>query len=173
MKQKVDFNLSYSADTIYLKCIFCIVVTIYLSTPPVYAQDSSAQDTNQILTFAGTGAMDGVDYQHAGLRLLLNASDSKKYGVELASIHTVQGDYVSTGFVLEARSRWVNSSIESIGYFGQGSVVQNQPGVVASIGWEPGSSTVFKPYVEFRHKVIFASNSMTDKSLSAGLSVGF
>lgn len=133
-----------------------------------------AQDAVQIRPHAGTGTMGGAEYQHAGARILLNASEDKKYGVEWTKINTAQGDYVAAGVVLEAHMfGWFNTSLGSIGYFGQGNAMPNQPGFVFTIGWEPEGDEVFKPYVAYRHEVIFANQTMTGNALSLGLSVGF
>jgi len=109
--------------------LFCVAIGACFSTFQASAQDiySSSQDKVQdTILFrpqAGIGAMNGVQYWHEGFRLLLNASDTKKYGLEYSRVHTVQGDYIASGIVLEEkRFGWLNLSIGTIGYNGQGRV---------------------------------------------------
>lgn len=121
----------------------------------------------------GFGKLDGNSYQHSGVRLLLNANDKQKYGLELSRINTSLGDNLAVGIVLEQRKfGWFNMSIGSIGYFGQDGR-QNLPGLVSNLGWEPVSNDVFKPFVTLRNDVMFGSKTQYGYALSAGLSLTY
>jgi hypothetical protein len=130
-----------------------------------------AEDTILLRPQAGIGEIDSAQYQHAGFRLLFSASDIKKAGLELTQINTAKGDYVAAGIVLEKKDGWLNLSIGSIGYFGQGAGMQNLPGLVANIGWEPQNKGPLKPFVTLRNDIIFGSKTLTGNSLSLGLAV--
>lgn len=122
----------------------------------------------------GFGKLGGKSYQHAGTRLLLNANDRQKYGLELSRVNTSQGDYLAVGIVLEQRKfGWFNMSIGSIGYFGQGGGVLNAPGLVSNLGWEPVTSDAIKPFVTLRNDVMFGSKTKVGYALSAGLSLTY
>jgi len=136
---------------------------------------ASAQDAFLLRPQAGSGVLDGAHYQHAGFRFLLNANEIQKYGLELTQINTAQGDYVAAGIVLEQRLfGWFNMSIGTIGYYGQGGGAQNQPGLVANLGWEPKTSGPLKPFLTYRNDILFANGkTLVGQALSAGLSIGF
>ncbi len=121
----------------------------------------------------GVGMLDGKNYQHAGARLLLNANDQQKYGLELSRINTSLGDYLAVGIVLEQRKfGWFNMSIGSIGYFGRDGRL-NLPGLVSNLGWEPVSNETFKPFVTLRNDVMFGSKTQNGYALSAGVSLTY
>lgn len=134
-----------------------------------------ADDSVKVRPQAGVGKLDSDTYQHTGLRFLLNASADKKYGLELTRIFSANADYIAAGIVLERKpSGWLNMSIGSIGYFGQGSATLNYPGLVANVGWEPETSGAFKPFLTLRNDVIFVEGkTQFGNALSAGLAVGF
>jgi hypothetical protein len=122
----------------------------------------------------GMGVLDGKSYQHIGTRLLLGANDKQKYGLELSRLNTSQGDYLAVGIVLEQRKfGWFNMSIGSIGYFGQGGGVQNVPGLISNLGWEPVTTDTIKPFVTLRNDVMFGSKTKAGYALSAGLSLTY
>ena len=150
----------------YLTGLFCTLLLAMVPAPSVYAQD-----TIMLRPQAGIGEIDSAHYQHAGFRLLFSASDTKKAGLELTQINTAKGDYVAAGIVLEKKDGWLNLSIGSIGYFGQGAGMQNLPGLVANIGWEPQRAGWFKPFVTLRNDVLFGSKTLTGNCLSMGLAV--
>ncbi len=146
--------------------LFCTALSVLFTAPQCYAQD-----TIMLRPQAGIGELDSTQYQHAGFRLLFSASDTKKAGLELTQISTSRGDYVAAGIVLEKKEGWLNLSIGSIGYFGQGAGMQNLPGLVANIGWEPQKSGLFKPFVTLRNDIIFGNKTLTGNCLSVGLAV--
>jgi hypothetical protein len=122
----------------------------------------------------GVGVLDGKSYQHVGARWLLGANDKQKYGLELSRLNTSQGDYLAAGIVLEQRKfGWFNMSIGSIGYFGQGGSVQNVPGLISNLGWEPVTTDTIKPFVTLRNDVMFGSKTKAGYALSAGLSLTY
>ena len=131
-----------------------------------------ADEPIQIRPHAGVGYLDGATYQHAGLRVLLNAGADKKYGLELTRIYTDKDDYTAAGIVLEQKKfGWFNMSIGPIGYFGMSSGSKHLPGMVVNLGWEADTAKAFKPFVTFRNDVIFADKTISGQSISAGLSV--
>ncbi|TAJ83141.1 MAG: hypothetical protein EPO42_00620 [Gallionellaceae bacterium] len=109
---------------------FCICVAVLASA------SAFAEDSIHIRPQAGFGNLDGDNYRHAGLRLLLNAGGEKKYGLELSRLYTAKADYIAAGTVLEQKKfGWFNLSIGTIGYFGQGGTTPNLPGLIANLGW--------------------------------------
>jgi hypothetical protein len=64
-------------------------------------------------------------------------------------------------------------SIGSIGYFGQGGSVQNVPGLISNLGWEPVTTDTIKPFVTLRNDVMFGSKTKAGYALSAGLSLTY
>ncbi|MDD5056472.1 MAG: hypothetical protein PHQ60_01280 [Sideroxydans sp.] len=123
---------------------------------------------------AGFGSMDGNSYQHAGMRLLFDASSEKKYGLELTRVNTKQGDYLAAGIVLEKKvNGWFNLSIGTIGYLGVNSTTANVPGLVANLGWEPETNGAFKPFVTLRNDILFGDKTRAGTALSAGVAMKF
>jgi hypothetical protein len=122
----------------------------------------------------GVGVLDGGSYQHAGLRVLFDASTKKKYGLELTRVNTKQGDYLAAGIVLEKiESGWFNMSIGTIGYFGMDSTTSNIPGLVANLGWEPETVSAFKPFITLRNEILFGAKTRAGTALSAGVAMKF
>lgn len=123
---------------------------------------------------AGIGTLGGKQYEHAGLRLLTDATDIRRYGLELTRVNTAGQVHVAAGIVLEQRLfGWFNMSIGTIGYFGQGNDARNHPGLVANIGWEPDTNSPFMPFVTLRNDVMFADNTQSGAALSAGFSIKY
>jgi hypothetical protein len=160
--------------------IFCAAIIACCFIHPTNAQDLASvpqekvQDTFLLRPQAGSGVMEGAQYQHAGFRFLLNASETKKYGLEYSRISTAQGDYIARGIVLEDKKfDWLNLSIGSVGYFGQGAGMQNLPGLVGNIGWEPSNKGAFRPFATYRYDMIYGSKTLVGNSFSIGLAVSF
>ncbi len=124
---------------------------------------------------AGIGVLDGKQYEHVGMRLMSNVTDVRRYGLELSYLNSSGNDYVAAGIVLEQRLYgWLNMSIGTIGYFGQGSGSSNYPGIVANIGWEPESFGSFRPFIALRNDVLFTSDkTLNGSSISAGMAFEF
>ncbi len=124
---------------------------------------------------AGFGSIDGNSYQHAGMRILFDASTEKKYGLELTRVNTKQGNFLAAGIVLEKKvNGWFNMSIGTIGYLGMNSATPNVPGMVLNLGWEPETQGALKPFVTMRNDIIlFADKTRSGTALSAGVSVKF
>lgn len=122
----------------------------------------------------GVGMLEGKSYRHLGARFLLEANAEQKYGLELSRLNSSQGDYLAAGIVLEQRKfGWFNMSIGSIGYFGQGGGVQNVPGLVSNLGWEPVTTDAIKPFATLRNDVMFGSKTKIGYALSVGLSMRY
>jgi hypothetical protein len=161
------------------KGIFCAAIIACLCTPLASAQDiastapAKVQDAILFRPQAGIGVMNDVEYRHEGFRLLLNASDTKRYGLEYSRVSTAQGDYIASGIVLEKKEGALNLSIGTIGYNGQSGSTQFRPGVVLNVGWEPVVSGMFRPFVTYHNDVIFADTRLFGHALSMGLAVGF
>ncbi len=149
------------------------VVAVGLCILALVQSRAYADEDVMVRPHAGIGSMDGKQYQHAGIRVLLDASAEKKYGLELTRVNTPQGNYLAAGIVLEqTKFGWFNMSIGTIGYLGRGNTL-NLPGLVANLGWEPETSAAFKPFVTMRNDVLFDKKMRTGISLSAGLSASF
>ncbi|MFW2331330.1 MAG: linear amide C-N hydrolase [Nitrospinota bacterium] len=121
----------------------------------------------------GTGTMDGETTSHVGARILLKASDVRKYGLELTSFDSDDNNFTSIGIVLEQRlGRWFHQSIGTIGYFGYGEESEDVIGLTASFGWEPDNSIPFKPFAVFRKDLIFDGKDDVG-SISLGFAYSF
>jgi|GEM_PF-5536235 hypothetical protein len=133
--------------------LFCAALIVCFSTFPASAQDvysapqKNVQDTILFRPQAGIGVMNSDQYWHEGFRLLLNASDTKRFGLEYSRIHTVQGDFITSGIVLEKKEGSLNLSIGTVGYNGQGAGMKYLPGIVTNVGWEPTVRGAFRPFV--------------------------
>lgn len=150
--------------------VVCIIASLFF--PFSLSAEGSSGIT--IRPHLGLGNLDGEASQYAGLRLLLVANETKRYGFELTRIHTRETNYVAAGIVLEARAHgWFNASIGTIGYFDQGQAGHNYPGLMANLGWEPTTTSAFKPFVTVRFDTIFADKTLNGISLSAGLAASF
>ncbi len=112
---------------------------------------------------------------HAGLRILLNAGDARRFGLELTHFGVKDGDeFTSIGILLEERMwNWFNRSIGTVGYFGYGADSDNLVGLMTNLGWEPNWEKLIKPFVTYRSDVIFYDKITTVNSLSAGITIGF
>ena len=112
---------------------------------------------------------------HVGVRALLNASEIRRYGLELSKLSMDGGkDFTSFGIVLEQRLwGWFNMSIGTVGYFDYGENSENPVGLITNLGWEPSHYKTFKPFITFRNDVIFSNDTDTVQSLSIGMSLEF
>jgi hypothetical protein len=130
---------------------------------------------------AGYGYMDSSDssnngkISHAGLRILLNAGESRRYGLEATRFRLSDGGYFSSlGVVLEQRLwSWFNMSIGTVGYFDYGNDSKNPVGLMTNLGWEPSNSKNFKPFITYRNDTIFSENTDTAHSISIGFTFTF
>lgn len=111
--------------------------------------------------------------KHYGLRVLLNASDTQAYGLELTKFQTKDDDFSTIGIVLEQRLwSWFTMSTGTIGYFDYKD--ENAVGLVSNLGWEPDNHIPFKPFITYRTDVIFGKNKTdTMHSLSTGFKFEF
>ena len=108
-----------------------------------------------------------------GARVLLNANQTKKYGLEITKFYTKDDDFLTAGIVLEQRLyKWFNMSIGTVGYFNYGKNGENIVGVTTNLGWEPENRIPFKPFVTFRTDIIFAKEGV-DSLYSINLGFGF
>lgn len=151
----------------FIAC-FATCIFMYLGISSVQAGEFKVRP--QI----GVGTLDGEVSRHAGIRLLLDANETKKYGLELTRLSTQSTDFNVIGIVLEDRKfGWFNTSIGTVGYIGQGQGSHNYPGIVVNLGWEPMTSRAIKPFITYRIDKIFADTTLDGSSLSAGLAVVF
>jgi len=112
---------------------------------------------------------------HVGIRILLDAGETKRYGLEVSRFNRSDGDnYTSSGIILEQRLwGWFNMSIGTIGYFGYGLNSNNVIGLTTNLGWEPVSNGTLKPFVTYRNDVIFSRETDISHSVSLGLAFDF
>ncbi len=116
----------------------------------------------------------GATY-HAGARILLPASEVKRFGLEFSWFDVKDaGEFTSMGILLEQKMwNWFNNSIGTVGYFGFGEDSENIVGLMTNLGWEPNWDKALKPFVTYRTDFIFSEELTTIHSLSAGLALGF
>jgi len=148
------------------------IALLALFNTSAFAVDS--EDSIKIRPQGGIGILDDDKSYHAGVRLLLKASDDKKYGWELTRLFTSKSEYIVFGVILEKKKfGWLNLAFGTVGYFGQGSGTKNYPGLLLNVGWEPDTRSAIKPYVTVRYDDIFTDKIIIGTSVSAGLSAIF
>ncbi|VAW52286.1 hypothetical protein MNBD_GAMMA06-1251 [hydrothermal vent metagenome] len=142
--------------------------------------------------FAGIGYTDGADLgngdtgsgtgYHVGLRLMLGANKTQRFGFEytyldLYGLENNSPDirYSALGLVIEQNfpEKNILISIGTIGYVGIGDNSDNPFGVRTNIGWEGGKSGEINPFIVWRGDYIFANETIVVYSLSAGLRLSF
>ena len=126
----------------------------------------------------GYGRIDSLNndnISHAGLRVLFNAGDNKRYGLEATKFSLNDGgDFSSLGIVLEQRLwDWFNMSIGTVGYLNYGLDSKNPVGLMTNLGWEPSNYKTIKPFITYRNDIIFSENTDIVHSLSIGISFSF
>lgn len=122
-----------------------------------------------------SGSESSGQLSHAGIRVLLKASEIRKYGLEASRLKLKNGkSFTSLGIILEQkRWTWFNISIGTVGYFNYGENSENPIGLITNLGWEPSHYETFKPFITFRSDIIFSNDTDTARSLSAGMSLEF
>jgi hypothetical protein len=160
--------------------IYTLIVVIYLHSLPAFASTISTHEMPVLdgLIFRphfGYGMLDDDSVYHYGGRILLPASDIRRYGLEITQfVDNHDESFSSIGIVLEQRLfKWFNLSIGTIGYFDYGLDSENIVGLMTNLGWEPDNYKSFKPYITYRNDVIFGDNTDTIHSLSIGFSWEF
>ena len=122
---------------------------------------------------------EGSSCRHVGVRLLMPASYTRAFGLELTHIdvdvssdESVDTQYVAVGIVLE-QTLWghFNMAIGTIGYVGSGDNTANPFGLVQSLGWESDIGDRIDYYVVWRSEHVFDDPGVTMNSLS--LAVAF
>ncbi len=123
----------------------------------------------------GYGVLEGKSIAHYGVRLLLPASEVRKFGVEINRFD--DGDnqqFTTAGLVLEQRLfGWFNMSIGTIGYFDYGKDSENTVGLTTNLGWEPDYHTPVYPFITYRFDLIFSDHTDQIHSISAGFAMDF
>jgi hypothetical protein len=122
----------------------------------------------------GYGSLEGNSVSHYGGRILLPASRTRKYGLEVTQFDSDDNEFTSIGIVLEQRLfNWFNMSIGTIGYFDYGVDSENLIGLSSNLGWEPDNNIPFKPFITYRNDVIFGQHTDSIHSISIGFSLEF
>ncbi len=107
---------------------------------------------------------------HYGVRLLLPADSSRRYGIEFTNFD----EFFVAGIILEQRLfEWFNMSIGTVGYFNYGSDQNNVVGLVSNLGWEPDNHIPFKPFITYRSDMIFEDSIKSINSISLGFNFEF
>ena len=120
----------------------------------------------------GYGYMGRERISHYGIRLLLPAGSTKRYGVEFTKFNKF---FMMAGIVLEQRLfEWFNMSIGTVGYFNYKSDQNNNVvGLVSNLGWEPDNHIPFKPFVTYRSDVILEKPVKSISSIVVGFNFEF
>jgi choloylglycine hydrolase len=123
----------------------------------------------------GYGYIEDESVYHYGGRILLPATDKRRYGLELTQfVDENDESFSSIGIVLEQRLfKWFNMSIGTIGYFDYGVDSDNVIGLTTNLGWEPDNHIPFKPFITYRNDMIFGDETDTIHSLSIGFTWAF
>lgn len=133
------------------------------------------QIQEDFLTLRPHGGFGSEGSKHYGGRILLNAGEIRKYGLEFSKFETNNDSFSSIGIVLEQRLfEWFNMSIGTVGYFDYGVNNENTVGLVSNLGWEPNNHIPFKPFITYRTDLILAKDkTKTYHSLSIGFNISF
>ncbi len=109
---------------------------------------------------------------HVGARILLPATDFKRFGLEISHFDAECGEkFTSIGIILEQRMwNWFNNSIGTVGYFDFGDNSENIVGLMSNLGWEPNWEKQIKPFITYRSDVIFSNKITSIHSVSVGIS---
>ncbi|VAW83985.1 hypothetical protein MNBD_GAMMA18-2431 [hydrothermal vent metagenome] len=155
--------------TNYTTIFLCLLLTSHIA---------SAESSVTVRPQIGYGYINSDNsggIAHVGIRALLNASEIRRYGLELSKLSMDGGkDFTSFGIVLEQRLwGWFNMSIGTVGYFDYGENSENPVGLITNLGWEPSHYKTFKPFITFRNDVIFSNDVDTVQSFSIGMSLEF
>ncbi len=162
-----------------LSCGFLVALLILVSIGCSYAGDASFMIRPQFGIGIVNNGEDGRSGTavHGGVRLLRNANDYQRWGLELTSIDTPRNDsarhtrFTAFGIVLEQRLwSWFNMSIGTVGYIGSIGQSKNPFGILTNLGWEPITTSCLKPFITYRADMIFSEHTTTINSISAGLS---
>ncbi|TSA26331.1 linear amide C-N hydrolase [bacterium] len=123
---------------------------------------------------AGYGLIGKETIFHAGVRLLLDSGENKRYGIDLTYFQSKSDKFVSIGIVLEqVLFGWFNSSIGTIGYLDYGEDNEALIGITSNLGWEPDNHIPIKPFVTWRNDIIFGSKIENVNSISIGFDFVF
>ncbi len=118
----------------------------------------------------GYGYMGRERISFYGIRFLLPAGGSKRYGVEF----TKSNEFFMAGIVLEQRLfEWFNMSIGTVGYFKYKGAQDNVIGLVSNLGWEPDNHIFFKPFIVYRSDMVFEKSVKSISSILVGFNFEF
>lgn len=122
----------------------------------------------------GYGFIENKGFFHAGARILLQANQNQRYGIDLTYFNFKGETFFSAGILLE-QILWglFNSSIGTIGYFHYGEDDENVFGITSNLGWEPDNHIPFHPFVTWRNDIIFGKKIKNVNSISAGMDFYF
>jgi len=133
---------------------------------------------------AGNGISNSSDPQfdgnvrHIGMRILLHADGSRKFGIELNKFQFDENnkapDFYSFGIVLERTlAHWFKMSVGTVGYIQYGVNSDSPVGIVTNLGWEPDYYGSIKPFIVLRNDFIFHDSTTRMNSLSLGVTLTF
>jgi hypothetical protein len=157
--------------------VFCLFVLLFSTG----GQAASCLENGRIRpTFgygvATSGDESGAGY-HAGIRLLADASPTKRYGIEMSYLSPFANkeslrhqNYLALGIILEQSiyEQFV-VTIGTLGYFGLDQNKNNPVGLLSDIGWEPRFGESAQAFVGVRFETIFDTSTVARTSLSVGL----
>ncbi len=152
-----------------------ILMLLALISTAAFAEDNLTLRPHMGIGSANSTPTTGSDsINHIGIRLLLNAGGSKKYGLELTQFESDSGHkFQSIGIVIEQKKwGWFNMSIGTVGYFDYTDNT-NPVGLMTNLGWEPESKHSIKPFITYRGDLIFADQNQRIHSISSGLTFSF
>ncbi len=114
---------------------------LYKHRKPIYydAKDPTKtkkiENSNEAFTIRPHFGFGNKGSAYFGARVLLNANQTKKYGLEITKFNTNDDDFLIAGIVLEQRLfRWFNMSIGTLGYFDYGKNDENIAGLTTNLG---------------------------------------
>jgi len=155
----------------FLLLLFCL-----MSANRVLAEGPTVLVRPQIgigVASAGDPEFTG-SYAHLGTRLLLNATDIRRYGLELTYLKKLNSerktDFSVIGIVLEQRlHQWFNMSIGTVGYIGMQKQSGNPFGLLTNLGYESNHPRFRNAFITYRSEFVFERTPVIINSLSLGM----
>jgi hypothetical protein len=120
---------------------------------------------------------DGGLSEHGGGRLLLQANQFQRYGLEMTALRLNvdrrHSDYIGTGIVLEqVLWGWFNMGIGTIGYLRTSGGSPHPFGIVTNLAYERWLTPSLQVFAAYRSEWLFSEPVVAASSASIGIAVG-
>ena len=162
-----------------MKCSYQQLATLFVMAISLISYDHIAHAKGiEFRHHGGFGYLRSPDAKlssrvfHIGGRVMLSASDNRKYGLEATYFSlTNESNHTSIGIILENKiGKWFTMSIGTVGYVHYANTSDNPVGLTTNLGWESPRFRKIKPFITLRNDFIFHDRTATTQSLSVGFS---